>query len=35
MVVLIGQKKALGLAVRNNRTAQRYSGLLARLKDAL
>ena len=32
LVVLVGQQKALGLAVRNNRTAQRYSGLLARLK---
>jgi exodeoxyribonuclease V alpha subunit len=32
LVVLVGQPKALGLAVRNNRTAQRYSGLLARLK---
>jgi exodeoxyribonuclease V alpha subunit len=31
LVVLVGQPKALGLAVRNNRTAQRYSGLLARL----
>jgi len=32
MVVLIGQKKALGLAVRNNRTAERFSGLLERLR---
>ena len=29
--VLIGQKKALGMAVKNNRTEQRFSGLLARL----
>jgi exodeoxyribonuclease V alpha subunit len=28
LVVLIGQKKALGLAVRNDRTQRRYSGLL-------
>ena len=32
LVVLIGQKKALALAVRNNRTEHRFSGLLARLK---
>jgi len=32
LVVLIGQKKALGLAVRNNQTRRRYSGLLQRLK---
>ncbi|HWI58625.1 MAG TPA: ATP-dependent RecD-like DNA helicase [Bacillota bacterium] len=32
LVVLIGQNKALGLAVRNNRTEQRFSGLLARLR---
>jgi exodeoxyribonuclease V alpha subunit len=31
-VVIIGQNKALGLAVRNNKTEQRYSGLLARLR---
>jgi len=29
--VLIGQRKALGMAVRNNRTENRLSGLLARL----
>jgi hypothetical protein len=29
--VLIGQKKALTIAVRNNKTEQRFSGLLARL----
>ena len=33
MVVLVGQKKALGLAVRNNRTSERFSGLLNRLRD--
>ncbi len=31
LVVVIGQPKALGLAVGNNRTEQRFSGLLARL----
>jgi exodeoxyribonuclease V alpha subunit len=33
LVMLIGQKKALAIAVRNDRTAQRYSGLLERLKN--
>ena len=32
LVVLVGQPKALALAVRNNRTERRFSGLLARLK---
>ena len=32
LVALIGQKKALGLAVRNNETRRRYSGLLHRLR---
>ena len=32
LVVLIGQKRALGMAVKNNKTEQRFSGLLARLK---
>lgn len=31
LVVLIGQRKALAMAVRNNKTEQRFSGLLARL----
>lgn len=31
LVVLIGQTKALAMAVRNNRTQRRYSGLLPRL----
>ncbi len=31
LVVLVGQPQALGMAVRNNRTERRYSGLLARL----
>jgi hypothetical protein len=30
-VVLIGQRKALAIAVRNNKTEQRFSGLLATL----
>jgi exodeoxyribonuclease V alpha subunit len=33
LVVLIGQPKALGMAIRNNKTEQRYSGLLWRLKQ--
>ena len=32
LVVLIGQKKAPGIAVRNDRPQRRYSGLLASLK---
>ena len=32
LVVVIGQQKAMAMAVRNNRTDQRYSGLLSRLK---
>jgi exodeoxyribonuclease V alpha subunit len=32
LVVIIGEKKALGTAVRNVRTPTRHSGLLARLK---
>ncbi|MBI4325022.1 MAG: ATP-dependent RecD-like DNA helicase [Chloroflexi bacterium] len=32
LVLVIGQKKAFALAVQNNRTARRFSGLLARLK---
>ena len=31
LVMLIGQRKALGLAVRNNKTEHRFSGLLHRL----
>jgi len=31
LVVLIGQRKALGMAVKNNRTENRFSGLLERL----
>lgn len=32
LVVLIGQEKALGLAVRNHETQHRHSGLLTRLR---
>jgi exodeoxyribonuclease V alpha subunit len=32
LVVLVGQAKALTLAVRNHQTAQRFSGLLSRLQ---
>jgi len=31
LVVLIGQRKALAIAVRNNKTEHRFSGLLSRL----
>jgi exodeoxyribonuclease V alpha subunit len=31
LVVLIGQRKALAMAVKNNKTEQRFSGLLSRL----
>ncbi len=31
LVVLIGQRKALAMAVKNNKTQNRFSGLLARL----
>ena len=33
LVVLIGQRKALAIAVRNNKTENRFSGLLARLQQ--
>jgi exodeoxyribonuclease V alpha subunit len=32
LLVLIGQKKALGIAVRNDRPQRRYSGLLSTLQ---
>lgn len=35
LVMLVGQQKALGIAVRNNRTEDRYSGLRSRLAAAL
>jgi hypothetical protein len=31
--VVVGQRKALGLAVRNDQSRKRYSGLLASLKE--
>jgi exodeoxyribonuclease V alpha subunit len=31
LVVLVGQRRAIGIAVRNNRVTQRYSGLSVRL----
>ena len=33
LVVVIGQRKALGIAVRNDRPQRRYSGLLTSLRD--
>jgi exodeoxyribonuclease V alpha subunit len=33
LLVLVGQKKALGIAVRNDRPQRRYSGLLASLRS--
>jgi exodeoxyribonuclease V alpha subunit len=33
LVVVIGQRKALAIAVRNNRTESRFSGLLHRLRQ--
>jgi exodeoxyribonuclease V alpha subunit len=35
LVVLIGQRMALAIAVKNNRTENRFSGLLARLAAML
>ncbi len=32
LLVLVGQKKALGIAVHNDRPQRRYSGLLTSLK---
>ena len=32
LLVVVGQKKAMGLAVRNDRSRKRYSGLLSSLK---
>ena len=31
LVVLVGQRKALAMAVRNNRTENRFSGMFERL----
>jgi exodeoxyribonuclease V alpha subunit len=35
LVVLVGSKRAVGIAVRNLRTDQRFSSLAERLSDAL
>jgi exodeoxyribonuclease V alpha subunit len=32
LVVLVGQHKALAIAIRNNKTESRFSGLLSRLR---
>jgi exodeoxyribonuclease V alpha subunit len=34
LLVVIGQKKALGLAVRNDQARKRYSGLLSSLQES-
>jgi exodeoxyribonuclease V alpha subunit len=34
LVVLVGQRKALAMAVRNDRTQHRFSALQARLRRA-
>jgi len=34
LLVLIGQRKALGIAVHNDRPQKRYSGLLTSLKGS-
>jgi exodeoxyribonuclease V alpha subunit len=33
LVVLVGQRKALSMAIRNNESARRYTGLLPRLRE--
>ena len=33
IVVLVGSKRAVHMAVQNNKVAERYSGLLQRLRD--
>jgi exodeoxyribonuclease V alpha subunit len=35
LLVVVGQKKALGLAVRNDQARKRYSGLLSSLKESI
>ncbi len=35
LLVVVGQKKALGLAVRNDQSHKRYSGLLSSLKESI
>jgi exodeoxyribonuclease V alpha subunit len=34
LLVVVGQKKALGIAVRNDQSRKRYSGLLGSLKES-
>ncbi len=34
LVILVGQRRALEMAIRNNKTSRRYGGLLARLEAA-
>jgi exodeoxyribonuclease V alpha subunit len=34
LVILIGQRKALEMAIRNNETSKRFGGLVARLRSA-
>jgi exodeoxyribonuclease V alpha subunit len=34
LLVVVGQKKAMGLAVRNDQSRKRYSGLLGSLKES-
>jgi hypothetical protein len=34
MVVLVGTKKALAIAVKNNKVAERYSYLAQRIREA-
>jgi exodeoxyribonuclease V alpha subunit len=34
LVILVGQRKALQMAIRNNQTSRRFGGLLARLRAA-
>lgn len=34
LLVVVGQKKALGLAVRNDQSHKRYSGILSSLRDS-
>ena len=34
LVIIVGQRKALEMAIRNNETSRRYGGLLARLRAA-
>jgi exodeoxyribonuclease V alpha subunit len=34
LLVVVGQRKALGIAIRNDQSHKRYSGLLSSLKDS-